>query len=72
MSELYCQGTVQDFDAVVGRGLILTDSGESVQVRYSAIIGQGVRALKVGDRVLLQLERSVRGLNAVQVQRCNP
>lgn len=68
-SESRRQGTVHDFDSVNGRGVIITDGGERVSVRYSAIVGQGKRELKPGDRVSLEIEQNGERVSAVQVQR---
>jgi CspA family cold shock protein len=60
-------GVVREFDKSRGLGTIVDESGKSFFVRYSAIIGQGVRALKSGDRVSFDIEHTQRGPNAVHV-----
>jgi CspA family cold shock protein len=63
------EGIVQDFDEGRGQGVITTNNGERVTVRYAAISGQGVRRLRPGDRVTFELEQGPRGLQAVHVVR---
>ena len=61
------QGIVQYFDIFGGRGTILLPDGREVMVRYSAILGEGVRRLEEGRQVTFQLEHTTRGLYAVRV-----
>ncbi len=61
------QGIVQHFDIFGGKGMILLPDGREVKVRYSAILGEGVRRLEKGAQVSFQLERTTRGLYAVRV-----
>jgi cold shock CspA family protein len=63
------QGIVLEFDRSRGMGVIALESGERASVRYSAIQGEGVRTLSVGDRVSFDLETTSRGLAAVHVVR---
>jgi len=62
------RGTVQEFNTFGGRGTILMQDGREVRVRYSAILGEGVRSLEKGTLVSFQLEESRRGLVAVRVR----
>jgi cold shock protein len=62
-------GVVRQFDRTRGLGTIEEESGTEVLVRYSAILGQGVRTLKSGDRVAFEVEENQRGRNAVRVMR---
>jgi len=64
-----CRGIVREFDKCRGQGTIVVDTGEQVMVRYSAIIGQGLRNLRTGDHVSFDLIQSPRGLSAVRVMR---
>ncbi|MEP7286470.1 MAG: cold shock domain-containing protein [Chloroflexota bacterium] len=64
-----CFGIVREFDRTRGHGTIEEETGNHVNVRYSAITGQGVRILKSGDRVSFEVEETERGLNAVRVTR---
>ncbi|CAG0957377.1 MAG: cold shock domain-containing protein [Anaerolinea sp.] len=68
-SSTRCQGTVHNFDRISGRGIIVTDTGREVMVRYSAIQGQGKRDLKPGDRVTLEIEQNGSTETAVHVVR---
>ncbi len=63
------RGVVREFDSLRGRGTIQSISGECFPVRYSAIIGQGVRVLRNGDTVSFELERTDRGISAIRVTR---
>ena len=62
------RGTVQQFNNFGGRGTIVMHDGREVSVRYSAILGDGVRRLEKGASVSFQIEESQRGLVAVRVQ----
>ncbi len=62
-------GTVREFDRNRGLGMIELDTGENVSVRYSAIEGQGVRVLRIGDRVACDVEVNTKGPCAVRVRR---
>jgi CspA family cold shock protein len=62
-------GIVREFDAIRGHGTIEHENGVQLRVRYSSILGEGVRILKSGDRVSFEVERSARGLLAVRVSR---
>ena len=63
------RGIVREFDRARGLGIIQEESGEQIFVRYSAIIGEGVRILRCGDRVSFDVAQTSRGLNAVHVTR---
>ncbi len=63
------RGVVCEFDRVRGCGTIEIETGDRVFVRYSAIVGQGVRTLQKGDQVQCNVETSHRGLTAVRVSR---
>lgn len=61
-------GVVREFSRSRGSGYIqMEPTGDSVFVRYSAILGEGVRMLKVGQRVSFELEEDKRGLSALRV-----
>jgi cold shock CspA family protein len=62
-------GVVREFDKFRGSGFIEAENGESVSVRYSAIQGDGLRALQAGDRVTFDVEHNQRGLRAIHVNR---
>ncbi len=61
-------GIVREFSSSRGQGVIeLDDSGDAVFVRYSAILGEGIRSLVAGQRVSFELEQDKRGLSALRV-----
>ncbi len=64
-----CYGVVREFDKSRGCGTIEVETGEQVFVRYSAIVGQGLRTLRSGDHVAFDMEQSPRGPYAVRVMR---
>lgn len=61
------QGIVASFNTAIGTGVIRMMDGREVAVRYSSILGEGVRRLDQGSPVSFQLEESRRGLCAVRV-----
>ncbi len=63
------RGVVREFNRVRGCGTIEIETGEQVFVRYSAIVGQGLRTLRSGDQVSCNVELAQRGLIAVRVTR---
>ena len=62
-------GIVREFDKTRGYGFIDVENGESVLVRYSAIQGEGLRVLRIGDRVAFDVEHNLRGARAIRVTR---
>ncbi len=72
LSESRCQGVVCDSDVTRGRGVIETETGEQVLVRYAAIQGQGPRHLQRGEVVSFYIEQGPNGLSAIQVTRAAP
>lgn len=62
------RGTVTTFNTYDGVGTIQLPDGREVQVRYSAIRGEGVRSLQRGAMVSFELIETRRGLYAVCVQ----
>jgi len=63
------QGTVKWFNGEKGFGFISRANGEDVFVHYKAIVGEGFRELKEGDRVQFSVERGPKGLRAESVSR---
>ena len=67
-----CQGTVKWFNAEKGYGFIANDEGgEDVFVHFSAIVAEGYRRLKEGQKVTFETEpdpKNPEKLRAVNVQ----
>ena len=67
-----CQGTVKWFNAEKGYGFIANDEGgDDVFVHFSAIIAEGYRRLKEGQKVTFETEpdpKNPEKLRAVNVQ----
>ncbi|HOD35696.1 MAG TPA: cold-shock protein [Syntrophales bacterium] len=62
-------GTVKWFDNKKGYGFISRESGGDVFVHYSAIVGDGFRSLKEGDRVEFSIKQDNKGQAAAEVKR---
>ncbi len=61
-------GTVKEFSVSRHMGYIEMDGhAEPVLVRYSAILGAGIRTLRAGQRVSFELEVGQSGLSALRV-----
>ncbi|MGH7815209.1 MAG: cold-shock protein [Candidatus Binataceae bacterium] len=63
------QGTVKWFSAKKGYGFITADDGQEVFVHYSAIDGNGFRALEPGEKVQFEVAQGSKGLQAANVNR---
>ena len=63
------QGTVKWFNPKKGYGFIATEQGEDIFVHYSAIGGDGFKALVEGDDVQFELADGPKGKQAVNVER---
>ncbi|HUI31733.1 MAG TPA: cold-shock protein [Candidatus Acidoferrales bacterium] len=63
------QGTVKWFNATKGYGFISRDGGEDVFVHFKAIIGEGYKTLKEGDKVEFEVEQGPKGLQAAKVRK---
>ena len=61
------QGQVKWFHEAKGSGFLLCDDGLQVFVHFSAIQGQGFRALTAGDRVEFDVVEGTRGKQAANV-----
>lgn len=61
------QGTVKWFNSDKGYGFISRESGDDVFVHYTAIEGDGHRALNEGDRIEFEVARGPKGLQAQNV-----
>ncbi len=64
-------GIVREFNRSRGGTIDMDGGSGQVFVRYSAILGDGLRELPVGQRVSFDLEEDKRGLNALHVMCCN-
>ena len=64
-------GVVRWFDGSKGYGYINAEGKQDIFVHYTAITGQGLKNLAVGDRVEFDLEETYRGAQAAQVVRLN-
>lgn len=63
------QGTVKWFNAEKGYGFITVDGSEDdVFVHWSAIVGEGYRALDEGQRVELEIGEGEKGPQAENVR----
>lgn len=63
------EGRVKWFDEKKGYGFIETEDQGDVFVHYTAIEGQGFRALSEGDHVSFDVKSGQKGLQAVRVHR---
>lgn len=61
------QGTVKWFNNEKGYGFILRDEGTDVFVHYRAIISDGYKSLKEGDRVEFNVVKGQKGNQAEEV-----
>ncbi len=67
MSERYT-GTVKWFNAAKGYGFIGREDGENdIFVHYSAIVMDGYRRLREGQKVEFSIEQGAKGLQAANV-----
>ena len=60
-------GTVKWFNTQKGYGFLSREGGEDVFVHYTAIEGQGFRNLVEGQKVEFSVEKTPKGLQAVNV-----
>jgi CspA family cold shock protein len=59
-------GTVKWFNSSKGYGFIVRDQGEDIFVHYSAISGEGYRALEEGQRVEFSIGEGDKGVSTVR------
>jgi CspA family cold shock protein len=62
-------GKVKWFDPKKGYGFIVGEQGQDVFVHYTAIAGDGFRALKDGETVAYELIKGDKGFQARKVVR---
>ena len=63
------QGTVKWFNNSKGYGFVTTEEGEDVFVHQTAIVAEGYRSLRQGDRVEFDVVKSDKGLQAREVKK---
>ncbi|MCX7634294.1 MAG: cold-shock protein [Syntrophales bacterium] len=63
------KGIVKWFNDKKGYGFISRDAGKDVFVHHSAIIAEGFRSLREGDRVEFSVKRDEKGEAAVEVRK---
>jgi CspA family cold shock protein len=63
------EGKVKWFNSQKGWGFIEVEGGKDVFVHYSAISGEGYRALEEGDRVQFDIVDGPKGPQAANVER---
>jgi CspA family cold shock protein len=61
------EGTVKWFDDRKGYGFIERENGEDVFVHFSNVNMEGFKSLEQGDKVSFDVEKTERGLQAVNV-----
>jgi len=61
------EGTVKWFDDRKGYGFIERENGEDVFVHFSNVSMEGFRSLEQGEKVSFDVEKTERGLQAVNV-----
>ena len=63
------QGTVKWFNDSKGFGFISQENGEDVFVHHTAIQMDGFRSLAEGDRVVFEVTKGPKGLQAQNVRK---
>jgi CxxC-x17-CxxC domain-containing protein len=65
----HAQGEVKSFNEAKGFGFIRDESGEEVFVHFSAILGEGFKSLREGERVEFDVVMGPKGRQAANVVR---
>ncbi|MCA9735189.1 MAG: cold-shock protein [Deferribacteres bacterium] len=60
-------GTVKWFNSSKGYGFITREEGDDVFVHFKAIQSDGYKTLEEGQKVEFEVEKSAKGLQAVNV-----
>lgn len=68
-AHLKLNGTVKWFNAAKGYGFIQQNDGSDVFVHYSAIVDDGYKTLKQGQKVEFEITTSPKGEQAANVTR---
>ena len=63
------QGTVKWFNNAKGYGFVTTEEGEDVFVHQTAIVSEGYRSLRQGERVSFDVVKTDKGLQARDVKK---
>ncbi len=66
---VHARGQVKSFHEAKGFGFILDESGEEVFVHFSAILGEGFRSLREGEKVEFDVVMGPKGKQAANVVR---
>lgn len=69
MSDERVTGTVKWFNDAKGFGFISRADGPDVFVHFRAIVGQGFKSLKEGDKVVFKVVQGQKGLQADEVSK---
>ncbi len=62
------QATVHEFDATTGGGSVLLDDGRRVPFAASAFEASGLRLLRVGQRLTVEVADDVSHVRALRLQ----
>jgi CspA family cold shock protein len=63
------QGIVKWFDQAKGYGFIVRSNGKDIFVHFKSIGGNGYKILKEGEKVQFEVEKGLKGLQAIKVEK---